>query len=130
MLVHLLLKTTRKLRLLLLECSRYAPSIIYINNKCAVYSETNRIWVYVQMGFVMGHGLAVVVGLGLYLGSGVFSKDKNVIRLITIGVPVCQTTQTMYAWFNFIRIKALTDSVENPSVCCRHTANKFSGICS
>lgn len=36
----------------------------------------------------MGHGLAAVVGLGLYFGSGVFSKDKNVIRLITIGVPV------------------------------------------
>ncbi|XP_019186571.1 PREDICTED: protein DETOXIFICATION 43-like [Ipomoea nil] len=46
-----------------------------------------------QMGFVMGHGLAVVVGLGLYFGSGVFSKDKNVIRLITIGIPFVAGTQ-------------------------------------
>nr|GMC90694.1 protein DETOXIFICATION 43 [Ipomoea batatas] len=46
-----------------------------------------------QMGVVMGYGLAVVVGVGLYFGSGVFSKDKNVIRLITIGVPFVAGTQ-------------------------------------
>nr|GMC84497.1 protein DETOXIFICATION 43 [Ipomoea batatas] len=46
-----------------------------------------------QMGVVMGYGLAAVVGVGLYFGSGVFSKDKNVIRLITIGVPFVAGTQ-------------------------------------
>ncbi|CAH9108166.1 unnamed protein product [Cuscuta epithymum] len=49
----------------------------------------------VQMGFVMGHALALVVGLGLYFGSGVFSKDKNVIRLITIAVPFVAGTQPL-----------------------------------
>ncbi|XP_009799604.1 protein DETOXIFICATION 43 [Nicotiana sylvestris] len=46
-----------------------------------------------QMGFVLGLGLALVVGIGLYFGSGVFSKDKNVIRLITIAIPFVAGTQ-------------------------------------
>ncbi|KAK2991687.1 hypothetical protein RJ640_015787 [Escallonia rubra] len=46
-----------------------------------------------QMGFVLGLGLALVVGLGLQFGSGIFSKDKNVIRLISIGVPFVAATQ-------------------------------------
>ncbi|XP_059311566.1 protein DETOXIFICATION 43-like [Lycium ferocissimum] len=46
-----------------------------------------------QMGFVLGFGLALVVAIGLYFGSGVFSKDKNVIRLITIAVPFVAGTQ-------------------------------------
>ncbi|EYU29027.1 hypothetical protein MIMGU_mgv1a025922mg, partial [Erythranthe guttata] len=40
-----------------------------------------------QMGFVLGLGLALFVGLGLEFGSGTFSKDKNVIRMIAIGIP-------------------------------------------
>ncbi|KAF3643265.1 hypothetical protein FXO38_20719 [Capsicum annuum] len=45
------------------------------------------------MGFVLGFGLALLVGIGLYFGSGVFSKDKNVIRLITIAIPFVAGTQ-------------------------------------
>jgi len=41
-----------------------------------------------QMGLVLGFGLAIVVAIGLYFGSGVFSKDKNVIRFIIIAIPV------------------------------------------
>ncbi|KAA8515683.1 hypothetical protein F0562_018706 [Nyssa sinensis] len=36
-----------------------------------------------QMGFVLGLGLTVVVGVGLQFGSGIFSKDKTVLHLIT-----------------------------------------------
>lgn len=53
-----------------------------------------------QMGFVLGLLLAVVVGLGLCFGSGVFSKDKNVIGFITIGIPVSPTTQTKLLFFS------------------------------
>lgn len=40
------------------------------------------------MAFVLGLGLSLVVGLGLQFGSVAFSKDKHVLHLITIGVPV------------------------------------------
>ncbi|XAR63445.1 hypothetical protein NMG60_11023382 [Bertholletia excelsa] len=46
-----------------------------------------------QMGFVLGLGLAIVVGLGLQYGSGIFSKDKSVIHLISIGIPFVAATQ-------------------------------------
>ncbi|XP_073156480.1 protein DETOXIFICATION 43 [Henckelia pumila] len=46
-----------------------------------------------QMGFVLGLGLAVVVGLGLEFGSGIFTKDKSVVRLIAIGIPFVAATQ-------------------------------------
>ncbi|XP_059651845.1 protein DETOXIFICATION 43-like [Cornus florida] len=46
-----------------------------------------------QMGFVLGLGLAVVVGLGLQFGSGIFSKDKDVLYFISIGVPFVAATQ-------------------------------------
>ncbi|KAJ4718398.1 Protein DETOXIFICATION [Melia azedarach] len=46
-----------------------------------------------QMGFVLGLGLAVVVGLGLYFGSGIFSRDANVIHLIYIAIPFVAATQ-------------------------------------
>ncbi|PIN23745.1 putative membrane protein, predicted efflux pump [Handroanthus impetiginosus] len=46
-----------------------------------------------QMGFVLGLGLALFVGLGLQFGSGIFSKDKNVIHMITIGIPFVAATQ-------------------------------------
>ncbi|KAK4760040.1 hypothetical protein SAY87_023171 [Trapa incisa] len=41
-----------------------------------------------QMGLVLGLGLAVVVWIGLRFGSGVFSKDANVQNIIFIGIPV------------------------------------------
>ncbi|MBA0583166.1 hypothetical protein Gorai_014036 [Gossypium raimondii] len=46
-----------------------------------------------QMSFVMGMGLAVVVGVGLHFGSGIFSKDAAVLRLISIGVVFVAVTQ-------------------------------------
>ncbi|XP_071690067.1 uncharacterized protein [Rutidosis leptorrhynchoides] len=46
-----------------------------------------------QMGFIMGLGLALLVGLGLKFGSGVFTKDINVKHIITIGVPFVAGTQ-------------------------------------
>ncbi|KAH0730902.1 hypothetical protein KY285_001814 [Solanum tuberosum] len=46
-----------------------------------------------QMGLVLGFGLAIVVAIGLYFGSGVFSKDKNVIRFIIIAIPFVAGTQ-------------------------------------
>ncbi|XP_059651843.1 protein DETOXIFICATION 43 [Cornus florida] len=46
-----------------------------------------------QMGFVLGLGLAVLVGLGLQFGSGIFTKDKNVIHYISIGIPFVAATQ-------------------------------------
>ncbi|CAA0833366.1 MATE efflux family protein FRD3 [Striga hermonthica] len=46
-----------------------------------------------QMGFVLGLGLAVFVGLGLQFGSGIFTKNQNVIRMIAIGIPFVAATQ-------------------------------------
>ncbi|XP_076917763.1 protein DETOXIFICATION 42-like [Bidens hawaiensis] len=46
-----------------------------------------------QMSFVMGLGLALLVGLGLHFGSGVFTKDINVQHIITIGIPFVAGTQ-------------------------------------
>ncbi|CAK9140380.1 unnamed protein product [Ilex paraguariensis] len=46
-----------------------------------------------QMSFVLGLGLAGVVGLGLQFGSGIFSKDKAVIHLIHMGIPFVAATQ-------------------------------------
>ncbi|KAI3445026.1 hypothetical protein Pfo_001691 [Paulownia fortunei] len=46
-----------------------------------------------QMGFILGLGLALFVGLGLQFGSGIFSKDKNVIHMIAIGIPFVAATQ-------------------------------------
>lgn len=43
---------------------------------------------YLQMGFVMGLGVALLIGLGLEFGSGVFSKDISVKHIISIGLPV------------------------------------------
>ncbi|KAE8702796.1 MATE efflux family protein 1 [Hibiscus syriacus] len=55
-----------------------------------VTAATSRV---MQMSFVLGVGLAVVVGLGLYFGSGIFSKDAGVLHLIAIGVPFVAATQ-------------------------------------
>lgn len=41
-----------------------------------------------QMGFVLGIGLTLLVGVGLYFGAGIFSRDVNVLHLIRIGLPV------------------------------------------
>ncbi|KAK4782944.1 hypothetical protein SAY86_007318 [Trapa natans] len=46
-----------------------------------------------QMGLVLGLGLAVVVWIGLRFGSRVFSKDANVQNIIFIGIPFVAATQ-------------------------------------
>ncbi|CAA7051003.1 unnamed protein product [Microthlaspi erraticum] len=46
-----------------------------------------------QMGFVLGLGLSVFVGLALYFGAGIFTKDPSVIHLIAIGIPFVAATQ-------------------------------------
>ena len=53
-----------------------------------------------QMGFVLGLGLSVFVGLGLYFGAGIFTKDPAVIHLIAIGIPVLiyNTISTTYKY--------------------------------
>lgn len=37
-----------------------------------------------QMSFVIGLRLALLVGLGLTFGSGIFTKDPSVIQLIAV----------------------------------------------
>ncbi|CAN6561714.1 unnamed protein product [Malus baccata var. baccata] len=46
-----------------------------------------------QMSFILGVGLALLVGIGLYFGAGVFSRDVNVLHLIKIGLPFVAATQ-------------------------------------
>jgi hypothetical protein len=46
------------------------------------------------MSFVLGTGLALVVGIGLYYGAGIFSRDVNVLHLIKIGLPVLSSTRS------------------------------------
>ncbi|XP_040994592.1 protein DETOXIFICATION 43-like isoform X2 [Juglans microcarpa x Juglans regia] len=46
-----------------------------------------------QMGVVVGLGLLVIVGGGLYFGAGVFTKDKNVLHLMYLGIPFIAGTQ-------------------------------------
>ncbi|KAL3622509.1 hypothetical protein CASFOL_033920 [Castilleja foliolosa] len=46
-----------------------------------------------QMGFVLGLGLALFVGLGLQFGSGIFTKDQSVIHMIALGIPFVAATQ-------------------------------------
>ncbi|KAJ8899204.1 hypothetical protein K2173_012380 [Erythroxylum novogranatense] len=46
-----------------------------------------------QMSFVLGLGLALVVGLGLRFGDVIFSKDTNVLNIIGLGIPFVAATQ-------------------------------------
>ncbi|KAJ9685712.1 hypothetical protein PVL29_017662 [Vitis rotundifolia] len=46
-----------------------------------------------QMTFVLGLGLALLVGVGLKFGSGVFTKDPNVLEFISISIPFIAATQ-------------------------------------
>ncbi|EXB32788.1 MATE efflux family protein FRD3 [Morus notabilis] len=45
------------------------------------------------MSFVLGLGLTLVVGVGLYFGAGIFSRDVHVLHLIRIGLPFVAATQ-------------------------------------
>lgn len=48
-----------------------------------------------QMSFVLGVGLAVIVAAIMLLGAGIFSRDVNVQTLIHLGVPFVAATQPM-----------------------------------
>ncbi|KAF3544561.1 hypothetical protein DY000_02003805 [Brassica cretica] len=49
--------------------------------------------VFVCIPCSTGLGLSVFVGLGLYFGAGIFTKDPAVIHLIAIGIPFVAATQ-------------------------------------
>ncbi|XP_038695091.1 protein DETOXIFICATION 42 isoform X1 [Tripterygium wilfordii] len=46
-----------------------------------------------QLGLVLGLMLAVILGLGLHVGARLFTKDTNVLHLISIGIPFVAATQ-------------------------------------
>jgi hypothetical protein len=44
--------------------------------------------IILQMGVVLGMGLAFILGTGLHFGAKLFTKDVDVIHLIRVGIPV------------------------------------------
>ncbi|KAF3452536.1 hypothetical protein FNV43_RR02969 [Rhamnella rubrinervis] len=50
-----------------------------------------------QLGLVLGLMLAAILGVGLQYGAKLFSKDVNVLNLISIGIPFVAATQPMNA---------------------------------
>ncbi|PNY07665.1 MATE efflux family protein FRD3-like [Trifolium pratense] len=58
-----------------------------------------------QMSFVLGVGLSLVVGGGLYFGAGVFSKDVAVIHLIRLGIPVLVSLASVTSLFILYKSK-------------------------
>ncbi|XP_034705183.1 protein DETOXIFICATION 43-like [Vitis riparia] len=46
-----------------------------------------------QMTFVLGLGLVLLVGVGLKFGAGVFTRDPHVLQLISISIPFIAATQ-------------------------------------
>lgn len=45
-------------------------------------------YIKMQLGLVLGLMLAAILGVGLQYGAKLFSKDVNVLNLISIGIPV------------------------------------------
>lgn len=83
-----------------------------------------------QMSFVLGVGLSVLVGGGLYFGAGVFSKDVAVIHLIRLGLPVYfpHTTQWFDIKSSLILIFYLI-SFQFSSVRCCYATDQFVSLC-
>ncbi|MED6110333.1 Protein DETOXIFICATION 42, variant 3 [Stylosanthes scabra] len=48
-----------------------------------------------QMGLVLGVGLAFILGTGLHFGAKLFTEDVNVLHLIRIGIPFVALTQPL-----------------------------------
>ncbi|CAA7404147.1 unnamed protein product [Spirodela intermedia] len=46
-----------------------------------------------QLGIILGLGLSAVIGIGMKFGSGIFTKDKNVQKLIHTVLPFVAATQ-------------------------------------
>ncbi|KAH7665561.1 Multi antimicrobial extrusion protein [Dioscorea alata] len=55
-----------------------------------VVAATSRV---LQLSVVVGIALAVLLGVGMEFGSGIFTKDKEVIKLIHKGLPFVAATQ-------------------------------------
>ncbi|KAJ0961181.1 hypothetical protein J5N97_000865 [Dioscorea zingiberensis] len=55
-----------------------------------VVAATSRV---LQLSIVVGVALAVLLGVGMEFGSGVFTKDKDVVKLIHKGLPFVAATQ-------------------------------------
>ncbi|PWA43551.1 multi antimicrobial extrusion protein [Artemisia annua] len=56
-----------------------------------------------QMGFVLGLGVVLLIGLGLQFGSGVFTKDIYVQRIISIGIPILVSSLTIGSLFGLYK---------------------------
>ncbi|KAF3437902.1 hypothetical protein FNV43_RR20658 [Rhamnella rubrinervis] len=52
-----------------------------------------------QMSFIPGIVLALLVGVGLYFGAGIFSRDVNVLHLIKMGLPVLVAIASIVSLF-------------------------------
>ena len=56
------------------------------------------------MSFILGVGLAVFVGIGMFFGAGIFSRDIQVQYLIHLGIPVNIKTYLVFflpmPWMN------------------------------
>ncbi|KAK3035201.1 hypothetical protein RJ639_034589, partial [Escallonia herrerae] len=50
-----------------------------------------------QLGLVLGLLLAIVLGVGLQFGARLFTKDINVLHLISVGIPFVAATQPINA---------------------------------
>ncbi|KAL5764875.1 hypothetical protein ACOSQ2_017469 [Xanthoceras sorbifolium] len=50
-----------------------------------------------QLGLVLGLILATLLGVGLHFGARLFSRDGNVLKLISIGIPFVAGTQPINA---------------------------------
>ncbi|KAI3826952.1 hypothetical protein L1987_01012 [Smallanthus sonchifolius] len=57
-----------------------------------------------QMGFVMGLGVTLLIGLGLQFGSSVFTKDINVKHIITIGIPILVSLASIGSLFGLYKV--------------------------
>ena len=88
--------------------------------------------VAVQMSFILGLGLAVVVGLGLHFGDIIFSKDLNVLHFIAIGIPVMPIyrfiSKILLFCFLFCQLGLIFCSI-HPSVRCWYTTYQLDSFC-
>lgn len=93
-LVHLLNKTIARPQLLHQEYCRFliAPQIMnffFIHDSCLTNLARIRIF---QLGLVLGLVLSSILGSGLQFAAKLFTKDTSVLRLISVGIPVRNTT--------------------------------------
>ncbi|KAI4333138.1 hypothetical protein L6164_017979 [Bauhinia variegata] len=58
-----------------------------------------------QISFFLGIGLSLVVGIGLYFGAGIFSKNVHVLHLIKIGIPVMVSIASIASLFLLYKSK-------------------------